>query len=83
MGSKSYMIISPVMGTFYRAAAPGAEPLVEIGQPVNSADVVCLIESMKIFTELRADRAGIVKNILVEDEEMVMKNQELMEIEID
>ena len=83
MGSKVYRIASPVMGTFYRAAAPGADPLVEVGQQVNASDVVCLIESMKIFTELRTERAGIVKKILVENEEMVLKNQELIEIETD
>ncbi len=70
------------MGTFYRASAPGEKPLVEVGQRVNASDMVCMIESMKIFTELTADQAGIVKKLLVEDEEPVMKNQELIEIEI-
>ena len=70
------------MGTFYRASAPGEKPLVEVGLRVNASDLVCMIESMKIFTELRADKAGIVKKFLVEDEEPVMKNQELIEIEI-
>ena len=82
MASKTYKVTSPVMGTFYRASAPGEKPLVEVGQKVNASDVVCMIESMKIFTELRADQAGIVKKLLVEDEEPVMKNQELIEIEI-
>ena len=82
MGSKTYKVTSPVMGTFYRASAPGEKPLVEVGQKVNASDVVCMIESMKIFTELRADQAGIVKKLLVEDEEPLMKNQELIEIEI-
>ena len=83
MGPNLYTVKSPVMGTFYRASAPGQKPLVEVGQQVNASDVVCMIESMKIFTELRADRAGVVIKILVEDEEPVMKNQELIEIEID
>ncbi len=82
MGLKVYFVKSPVMGTFYRASAPGEKPLVEVGQKVNASDVVCMIESMKIFTELRANQAGIVKKLLVEDEEPVMKNQELIEIEI-
>ena len=82
MGLKGYTVKSPVMGTFYRASAPGEKPLVEVGQKVNASDVVCMIESMKIFTELRVDQAGIVKKLLVEDEEPVMKNQELIEIEI-
>lgn len=82
MGSKTYKVTSPVMGTFYRASAPGEKPLVAVGQTVNTSDVVCMIESMKIFTELRADQPGTVKKILVENEEAVMKNQELIEIEI-
>ena len=83
MSGKTYKITSPLMGTFYRASAPGEKPLVEVGQKVKSADVVCVIESMKIFTELRADQGGTVIKILVDDEEPVMKNQELIEIEID
>ena len=82
MGSETYTITSPVMGTFYRAAAPGESTLVAVGQQVETSEVVCVIESMKIFTELRAERAGTVKKILVENEEPVMKNQGVMEIEI-
>lgn len=78
-----YTITSPIMGIFYRAGAPGEAPLVEVGQKVSASDIVCLIESMKIFTELRTEKAGTVKQILVEDEEPVMKNQALVEIEID
>ena len=82
MDAKNYMITSPLMGTFYRSPSPEASPCVEVGQKVNTSDVVCVIESMKIFTELRAAQAGTVKRILVEDEGLVMKNQELIEIEI-
>ena len=83
MGPQIYKVTSPVMGTFYRAAAPGEKPLVEVGQRVNASDRVCMIESMKIFTELRTEEAGTVTKILVENEEPVMKNQELMELEIE
>lgn len=82
MSSEIYKVTSPLMGTFYRASAPGAKPLVEVGQQVNPSDVVGIIESMKIFNELRAEKGGIVKKILLEDEDPVMKNQELMEIEV-
>lgn len=82
MDTKTYMITSPLMGTFYRSPSPEASPCVEVGKKVNTSDVVCVIESMKIFTELRAAQAGTVKRILVEDEGLVMKNQELIEIEI-
>jgi len=83
MSSEIYKVTSPLMGTFYRASAPGAKPLVEVGQRVNPSDVVGIIESMKIFTELRTEKGGIVKKILLDDEDAVMKNQELMEIEVD
>ncbi len=83
MGSNTYKITSPVMGTFYRASAPGEKPLVQVGQRVDASQVVCIIESMKIFTELRTEHPGTVKKILVENEDPVMKNQELIEIELD
>ncbi len=83
MSPETYKVTSPLMGTFYKASAPGEKPLVEVGQKVKAADVVCMIESMKIFTELRADQGGTVIKILADDEEPVMKNQELIEIEID
>jgi len=83
MGSTIYKVTSPVMGIFYRATAPGEKPLVEVGQHVQASDLVCMIESMKIFTELRTEKAGTVTKILLEDEEPVMKNQELIEIEPD
>jgi len=82
MSHETYKITSPLMGTFYKASAPGEKPLIEVGQRIKAADVVCVIESMKIFTELRADQGGTVTKIFVEDEDPVMKNQELIEIEI-
>ena len=82
MSPETYKITSPLMGTFYKASAPGEKPLIEVGQRIKAADVVCVIESMKIFTELRVDQGGTVTKIFVEDEDPVMKNQELIEIEI-
>ncbi len=82
MTAETHVVKSPLMGTFYRTPSPDEKPFVEQGQRVNAADVVCIIESMKVFTELRAGRPGVVKRILVENEELVMKNQDLMEIEI-
>ncbi len=80
MDKNIHAITSPVMGTFYRSSAPDAPPLVEPGQSVKPEDIVCMIESMKIFTEIRCGQTGVVKKILVENEEPVMKNQTLMEI---
>ncbi len=81
MDDKVYKVASPVMGTFYRTSAPGQPPLVEVGQKISASDIVCVIESMKIFTEIRSEYAGVVKEILVENEEPVMKRQELIIIE--
>lgn len=81
MADNTYTLTSPVMGTFYRASSPGAAALVEVGQEVRQGDVLCVIESMKIFTELRCEVSGVVKQILVENEDPVMKNQEIMIIE--
>jgi len=82
MGDKIYTLTSPVMGTFYRSSAPGEPSLVEEGQAVTTSDILCVIESMKIFTELRSEHSGIIKKIRVENEDMVMKNQPLIEIEL-
>jgi acetyl-CoA carboxylase biotin carboxyl carrier protein len=81
MDDKIYKVASPVMGTFYFASAPGQPPLIEVGQKINASDIVCVIESMKIFTEIRSEYSGVVKEILVENEEPVMKKQELIIIE--
>lgn len=81
MSDKKYEVPSPLMGTFYRASAPGNPPLAEVGQKIKASDILCVIESMKIFTELRSEYSGIVKEILVENEDPVMKKQVLMIIE--
>ncbi len=81
MDDKIYKVTSPVMGTFYRSSTPGAPPITEVGQKINASDIVCVIESMKIFTEIRSEYAGVVKEILVENEDPVMKKQELIIIE--
>jgi biotin carboxyl carrier protein len=83
MDKQIHTVTSPVMGTFYRSSAPDSPPLVETGRSVTPEDVVSMIESMKIFTEIRCGHTGKVKTILVENEEPVMKNQALMEIELD
>ncbi len=81
MSDRRYEVKSPLMGTFYRSSAPGEPALVEKGQKVNASDVVCVIESMKIFTEIRSEYAGVVKEIAAQNEDMVMKNQTLIIIE--
>jgi acetyl-CoA carboxylase biotin carboxyl carrier protein len=80
LNAETYMITSPLMGTYYSAPAPGEKNFVEVGQRVNSDEVVCVIESMKVFTELKASQPGTVRRIMVENEDVVMKNQALIEI---
>lgn len=58
---------SPMVGTFYAAPSPGAEPFVEVGQRVNTGDALCIIEAMKMLNQIEADRAGVVAAVLVEN----------------
>jgi len=75
------LIKSPMVGTFFRAAEPGAAPFVEIGQTVDSASTVCLIEVMKLINSIPAGQSGIVTHILVVDGEPVEFGQLLMVID--
>jgi acetyl-CoA carboxylase biotin carboxyl carrier protein len=65
------VVKSPMVGTFYRASAPGAKPLMEVGQSVAVGDVLCIIEAMKLMNEIEAEVSGTVKAILVENGEPV------------
>ena len=58
---------APMVGTFYRAPSPGAEPYVEVGSAVKAGDTLCIIEAMKLLNEIEAERSGTVKAILVEN----------------
>ncbi len=81
MSENLYEVVSPLMGTFYRSSAPGEPSLVDVGTKVAADQIVCVIESMKIFTELRSESAGVVKEIKADNEDMVMKGQGLIVIE--
>ena len=72
---------APNLGTFYRAPKPGAPNYVEIGQQVEPDTEVCLIEVMKLFTPVRAGMRGIVRQLCVEDAELVEFDQPLFYIE--
>lgn len=71
------VIAAPNLGTFYRAPKPGADPYVEIGGRVTVGDDICLIEVMKLFTAVKAEQAGKIVAILVEDGAMVEAGQPL------
>ncbi len=72
---------SPMVGTFYRSASPGAKPFVEIGDTVAEGDTICIIEAMKILNQIEADKSGTIKAILVENAEAVEFEQPLFVIE--
>ena len=75
-----HVLKSPMVGTFYRASAPGAAPMVEIGQSVKAGDRLCIIEAMKLMNEIEADVAGTIKAILVENGQPVEFGQPLIVI---
>ena len=65
------LITSPMVGTFYCAASPSDDPLVSVGDKVEIGQVLCLIEAMKIFNQIEADRSGVVQKILKQDHDPV------------
>jgi len=72
---------APMPGTFYRRPDPESDAYVEEGDSVSSGDTVGIIEVMKSFHEIKAEEAGTVAKILVEDEEAVSAGQDLVELE--
>lgn len=81
MGQTVFTVNAPLSGTFYRRPSPEEPPYVEEGDEVISGQVVCIVESMKIFNEVRVERKGIILKILIEDEEPVRINQPMFELE--
>src|SRR2546422_1016553 len=78
--SEGHVVKSPMVGTFYRSASPGAKPFVEIGDEVQVGDPLCIIEAMKLMNEIETDRAGVVKAILIENGQPVEYGQALVVI---
>ena len=73
-------VLSPMVGTFYRAPSPEAPSFVEVGQTVRVGDVLCIVEAMKMMNQIEADRAGTVIAIHVENGEAVEFDQPLISI---
>ena len=78
---KGKPLTSPMVGTFYSAPSPDAEPFVKVGQTVKEGDVVCIVEAMKLMNEIEAEFSGKVVEICVEDGQPVEFGQVLMYIE--
>jgi acetyl-CoA carboxylase biotin carboxyl carrier protein len=69
---------SPMVGTYYAAASPGADPFVKVGQKVKAGDVICIVEAMKMMNQIEADKAGTIEAILVDDGQPVEYDQPLV-----
>jgi len=76
-----YVVESPMVGTFYRAPSPGAEPFVKEGDFVEKGQVLCIIEALKVMNEIESEVSGIVRKILVENGQPVEYGQPLFYIE--
>jgi acetyl-CoA carboxylase biotin carboxyl carrier protein len=79
---KNYFVVeSPMVGTFYRAPSPGAEPFVKEGDYVEKGQTLCIIEALKVMNEIESEVSGVVKKILVENGQPVEYGQPLFYIE--
>lgn len=76
-----HLVRSPMVGTFYRTPSPDAKAFVEVGQRVNVGDTLCIVEAMKMMNQIEADKAGVVKAILVESGQPVEFDEPLVVIE--
>src|SRR6185369_5426751 len=76
-----HAVKSPMVGTFYRSASPGAKPFVEVGTAIKEGEPICIIEAMKIMNEIEADKSGTVTRILCENGQAVEFGQPLFMIE--
>ena len=74
---QGHVVTSPMVGTFYRAPSPGADPFVQVGDTVKEGQTLCIIEAMKLLNEIESDVAGVVKEILVENGQAVEYGQPL------
>jgi acetyl-CoA carboxylase biotin carboxyl carrier protein len=73
-------VVSPIVGTFYRAPAPDASPFVEVGTRVVKGQVLCIVEAMKIMNQIESDTTGTIAAILVENAQPVAYGQPLFHI---
>ena len=76
-----HIISSPMVGTFYRAASPGAPPFVDVGSTITEGDTVCIVEAMKIMNEIESDCSGRVTRVFVESGQAVEFGQPLFVVE--
>jgi acetyl-CoA carboxylase biotin carboxyl carrier protein len=73
-------IVSPMVGTFYRAASPDTPAFVEVGKPITEETVVCIIEAMKVMNEIKAETSGVIAEVLAENGKPVQFGQALFKV---
>ncbi len=73
-------IVSPMVGTFYRAASPESSSFVEVGKTVNEDSVVCIIEAMKVMNEIKAETSGVIAEVIAENGKPVQFGQVLFRV---
>jgi acetyl-CoA carboxylase biotin carboxyl carrier protein len=73
-------IVSPMVGTFYRAASPDGPPFVEVGKPVTEDTVVCIIEAMKVMNEIKAETSGVIAEVVADNGKPVQFGQALFRV---
>ncbi len=74
-------IVSPMVGTFYRSAGPEMDDFISVGSRVETGQVLCIIEAMKLMNEIEAEKSGVIRKILVEDSQPVEFGQPLFLVE--
>jgi acetyl-CoA carboxylase biotin carboxyl carrier protein len=82
-GGTGREVVSPIVGTFYRAPSPEASDFVEVGQHVDTGDVLCIVEAMKVMNEIEAEFSGTVREVLAENGQPVEFGQALFVVEPD
>ncbi len=73
-------ILAPLTGVYYNAPSPSSAPFVEVGGTVQAGQVVCIIEAMKVFNELKAELSGTITTVLAKNGQLVQKNDALMRV---
>jgi acetyl-CoA carboxylase biotin carboxyl carrier protein len=76
-----HVVRSPMVGTFYASASPDSPAFAEIGQHVNAGDTLCIVEAMKMMNQIEADKSGVIKEILAQNEDAIEFDQPLFIIE--
>ena len=76
-----HTVRSPMVGTFYASASPDSPAFVDVGQHVNAGDTLCIVEAMKMMNQIEADKSGVIKEILAQNEDAIEFDQPLFIIE--